>query len=50
MNELIKLSQELKSLLNECEENLGGEKVQPYIIILKAIKDAINNDIKSEDC
>lgn len=48
MEELIKLRDMLDNLLLEAENDLGGERVQPYIVILKGILSGLNLDISTD--
>lgn len=38
----------LSNLVNTANEEFGGERVQPYMIILSSIVNAIENDLASE--
>lgn len=47
MEEIMELKDMLEELLETANKNLGGEQVQPYLIILEGIVKGLENDIDS---
>lgn len=47
MEEIIELRDMLEELLETANENLGGEQVQPYLIILEGILEGIVRELEN---
>lgn len=48
MDNLLKLRNMLDNFLYDVNDDLGGEKIQPYVIIMQGILKAINTELKSD--
>ena len=47
-DELEKFSDELKTFIDKSNEEFGGEKVQPYLLIMEGILLGVNADITAK--
>lgn len=47
--DLIKLGNMLENFIFDAKDDLGGERIQPYIVILEGVRKAISTDLSSDD-